>query len=107
MRIRALSVFEGVVYHCWPIDRSDPERPTLDVAGATPHAGALISDGNSNLSVRVNLGQGRTAIVYRAHHEGLGIDVTTTDAKLKRFLSPTRSTPPCRRQPNSCCGVRP
>ncbi len=40
----------------------DPERPTLDVAGATPHAGALISDGNGTLSVRVNLGQGRTAI---------------------------------------------
>ena len=31
VRIRALSVFEGVVYHCWPVDRSDPERPTLEV----------------------------------------------------------------------------
>ncbi|MEZ5142438.1 MAG: hypothetical protein R2726_07950 [Acidimicrobiales bacterium] len=31
MRIRALSVFEGVVYHCWPIDRSNPCRPTLEV----------------------------------------------------------------------------
>jgi hypothetical protein len=31
MRIRALSVFEGVVYHCWPIDRSQPCRPTLEV----------------------------------------------------------------------------
>ncbi|MFN8038712.1 MAG: hypothetical protein U0Q07_05820 [Acidimicrobiales bacterium] len=31
MRIRALSVFEGVVYHCWPVDRSDPERPVLEV----------------------------------------------------------------------------
>jgi hypothetical protein len=31
MRIRALSVFEGVVYHCWPVDRSNPARPTLEV----------------------------------------------------------------------------
>ena len=31
MRIRALSVFEGIVYHCWPIDRSHPCRPTLEV----------------------------------------------------------------------------
>jgi hypothetical protein len=31
MKIRALSVFEGVVYHCWCIDRSNPCRPTLEV----------------------------------------------------------------------------
>jgi hypothetical protein len=31
MRIRALSVFEGVVYHCWCTDRSSPARPTLEV----------------------------------------------------------------------------
>jgi len=31
MRIRALSVFEGVVYHCWPIDLAHPCRPTLEV----------------------------------------------------------------------------
>jgi len=31
MRIRALSVFEGVVYHCWCVDRSQPCRPTLEV----------------------------------------------------------------------------
>jgi hypothetical protein len=31
MRIRALSVFEGVVYHCWCADRSAPCRPTLEV----------------------------------------------------------------------------
>jgi hypothetical protein len=31
MRIRALSVFEGVVYHSWAVDRSDPARPTLEV----------------------------------------------------------------------------
>ena len=31
MRIRALSVFEGVVYQCWCVDASHPERPTLEV----------------------------------------------------------------------------
>lgn len=31
MRIRALSVFEGVVYHCWCVDPSQPGRPTLEV----------------------------------------------------------------------------
>lgn len=31
MRIRALSVFEGVVYHCVCIDSSNPCRPTLEV----------------------------------------------------------------------------
>lgn len=31
MRIRVVSVFEGVVYHCWPIDRSSPCRPQLEV----------------------------------------------------------------------------
>lgn len=41
MRIRALSVFEGVVYHCWPIDRSNPCRPTLEVD-------ALLRDGDAD-----------------------------------------------------------
>ena len=31
MRIRALSVFEGVVYHCWCVDPAHPARPTLEV----------------------------------------------------------------------------
>lgn len=31
MRIRVLSVFEGVVYHCWCLDPSQPCRPTLEV----------------------------------------------------------------------------
>ena len=31
MRIRALSVFEGIVYHCWCVDPSQPCRPTLEV----------------------------------------------------------------------------
>jgi hypothetical protein len=31
VRIRALSVFEGIVYHCVCIDASSPCRPTLEV----------------------------------------------------------------------------
>ncbi len=31
MRIRALSVFEGVVYHCWAVDTDRPCTPTLEV----------------------------------------------------------------------------
>lgn len=31
MRIRAYSVFEGVVYHCAVVDRAHPCRPTLEV----------------------------------------------------------------------------
>ena len=31
MRIRAMSVFEGVVYHCDVVDRTNPCRPVLEV----------------------------------------------------------------------------
>jgi hypothetical protein len=31
VRIRAYSVFEGVVYHCAVLDRAHPCRPTLEV----------------------------------------------------------------------------
>jgi len=35
VRIRALSVFEGVVYHCYAVDTSHPCRPTLEVDAVT------------------------------------------------------------------------
>jgi hypothetical protein len=35
VRIRALSVFEGVVYHCYAVDTSNPCRPTLEVEAIT------------------------------------------------------------------------
>ena len=35
MKIRALSVFEGVVYHCYALDTSNPCRPTLEVDART------------------------------------------------------------------------
>jgi hypothetical protein len=31
MRIRAVSVFEGIVYHCHLVDGDDPARPRLEV----------------------------------------------------------------------------
>ena len=41
MRIRALSVFEHVVYHSFAVDPSDPCRPTLEVE-------ALLRDGDAD-----------------------------------------------------------
>lgn len=35
MRIRAHSVFEGVVYHCSAVDLAHPCRPTLEVDALT------------------------------------------------------------------------
>ena len=35
MRIRALSVFEGIIYHCVCIDNARPCRPTLEVDART------------------------------------------------------------------------
>jgi hypothetical protein len=35
VRIRALSVFEGVVYHCFAVDTAHPERPVLEVSART------------------------------------------------------------------------
>ena len=35
MKIRALSVFEGVVYHCYVVDPSNPCRPVLEVEART------------------------------------------------------------------------
>jgi len=41
MRIRALSVFERVVYHCVCVDDQDPGRPVLEVD-------ALLRDGDAD-----------------------------------------------------------
>jgi hypothetical protein len=35
VRIRALSVFEGVVYHCYAVDTHHPCRPVLEVEART------------------------------------------------------------------------
>lgn len=49
MRIRALSVFEGVVYHCAVIDPAQPCRPTLEVEAVLREGDA--DDGPLLLSV--------------------------------------------------------
>ena len=51
MRIRALSVFEGVVYHCWPLDRTNPCRPTLEVEALLREGDADATSGPLLLSV--------------------------------------------------------
>jgi hypothetical protein len=35
VKIRALSVFEGIVYHCHAVDTANPCRPTLEVDAVT------------------------------------------------------------------------
>ena len=51
MRIRALSVFEGVVYHCWCTDPSNPCRPTLEVEAVLRPGDADADSGPLLLSV--------------------------------------------------------
>lgn len=51
MRIRALSVFEGVVYHCWPMDRTNPCRPTLEVDAVLREGDADATSGPLLLTV--------------------------------------------------------
>ena len=51
MRIRALSVFEGVVYHCWCVDPSHPRRPVLEVEAVLRPGDADAESGPLLLSV--------------------------------------------------------
>ena len=51
MRIRAVSVFEGVVYHCWPVDRTHPARIQLEVDALLRPGDADAASGPLLLSV--------------------------------------------------------
>jgi hypothetical protein len=51
MRIRALSVFEGVVYHCWCVDPTHPARPTLEVEAVLRPGDADAASGPLLLSI--------------------------------------------------------
>jgi hypothetical protein len=51
VRIRALSVFEGVVYHCWCVDASHPARPTLEVEAVLRPGDADAESGPLLLSI--------------------------------------------------------
>jgi hypothetical protein len=64
MRIRALSVFEGIVYQCWCVDRGQPCRPTLEVDALLRPGDADATSGPLLLSVADYLtmaGSGRAA----------------------------------------------
>jgi hypothetical protein len=51
MRIRALSVFEGIVYQCWCVDPTQPCRPTLEVDAVLRPGDADATSGPLLLSV--------------------------------------------------------
>ena len=51
MRIRALSVFEGIIYHCHATDPSDPARPRLEVEAILREGDADAEAGPLLLSV--------------------------------------------------------
>ena len=51
MKIRVLSVFEGVVYHCWPSDLSNPCKPVLEVDAVLRDGDADATSGPLLLSV--------------------------------------------------------
>jgi len=46
-----LSVFEGVVYHCWPVDHENPGRPVLEVDALVREGDADATSGPLLLSV--------------------------------------------------------
>ena len=63
MRIRALSVFERIVYHCHLIEGADPGRPTLEVD-------ALIRDGDADGPLLVSVADYKRMVGFpaaRAH----------------------------------------
>ncbi len=49
--VRALSVFEGVVYHCWPVDLDAPGKPVLEVEAVLHEGDADATSGPLLLSV--------------------------------------------------------
>ena len=51
MRVRALSVFEGIIYHCAVLDPSNPCRPHLDVEAVLREGDADAEAGPLLLSV--------------------------------------------------------
>jgi hypothetical protein len=51
VKIRVLSVFEGVVYHCWATDLTQPCRPTLEVEAVLRDGDADATSGPLLLSV--------------------------------------------------------
>jgi len=73
MRIRALSVFERIVYHCVCIDEHDPVRPVLEVD-------AILRDGDAD---------GPLLLPVADYKRMAGFD--TADARLPAFRSAGRT----------------
>ena len=59
MRLRALSVFERIVYHCACIDPSDPARPVLEVD-------AVLRDGDADGPLLVAVADFKRMIGFEA-----------------------------------------
>jgi hypothetical protein len=59
LRIRALSVFERVVYHCVCIDDRDPARPVLEVD-------AVLRDGDADGPLLVTIADYKRMIGFDA-----------------------------------------
>jgi hypothetical protein len=65
MRIRALSVFERVVYHCHCVDTSDPGRPVLEVD-------ALLRDGDADGPLLVSVADYKRMVGFEVARRHLG-----------------------------------
>jgi len=59
MRIRAASVFERIVYHCWCIDAGEPGRPMLEVE-------ALLRDGDADGPLMVTVADYKRMVGFDA-----------------------------------------
>jgi len=65
VRVRALSVFERIVYHCVCTDPSDPARPVLEVD-------ALLRDGDADGPLLVAVADFKRMIGFEATAAALG-----------------------------------
>jgi len=65
VRLRALSVFERIVYHCACIDASDPAHPVLEVD-------AILRDGDADGPLLVAVAEFKRMIGFDATNACLG-----------------------------------
>ncbi len=61
MRVRALSVFERIVYHCVCVDPRDPSRPVLEVD-------ALLREGDADGPLLVAVADFKQMVGVEAMH---------------------------------------
>ena len=75
MRIRALSVFERIVYHCVCIDENEPARPVLEVD-------AILREGDAD---------GPLLVTIADYKQMLGFDVANACVPFLRDAGRTES----------------